>query len=188
MSVTRQPVSIAAVTQTRAVQQMDVTGAGIPDDVPSPVLAAAWARLGILRTERVPLWAAHWIVAGHDGEQLVCLAGLHGDDPRDVRDALPGALADCGVAWPESDAAAAAVAFTHLARVHLAGRAGALWVARTVEEIARSCGYSADVLALPLGRVEGIADAWGAGWAGTDEQLAATVAAACAEQLAARPQ
>jgi hypothetical protein len=167
---------------------MDVTVAGEPAGVPSPVLVAAWERLGILPTERVPLWAAHWIVAGHDGEQLICLAGLHGDDPRDVHDALPGALQDCGVQWPESDVAAAAVAFTHLARMHLAGQAGALWVAQKAEEIALASGYSADVLALPLGQVGGIADAWGAGWAGTDEQLAATVAGACEEQLAARPQ
>lgn len=38
------------------------------------------------------MWAAHWLVAGYDGEHLVSLAGLHGDDPHDVRDALPGAL------------------------------------------------------------------------------------------------
>ena len=91
---------------------MVVTFAGGPDDVPSPALVAAWEKLGILRPERVPLWAAHWIVAGHDGERLICLAGLHGDDPHDVHDALPGALQDCGVPWPESDVAAATVAAT----------------------------------------------------------------------------
>jgi hypothetical protein len=41
------------------------------------------------------MWAAHWLADGYDGESLVHLAGLHGDNPFDVRDALPGALADC---------------------------------------------------------------------------------------------
>jgi hypothetical protein len=164
---------------------MVVTIASQPDDVPSPALAAALERLGILPPERVPLWAAHWIVAGHDGERLVFLAGLHGDDPHDVHDALPGALRDCGVPWPESDVAAAIVAFTHLARMHLAGQAAALWVAQKVEEIVLNSGYSAGVMSLPLGQTYGITDAWDAGWGGTNAQLAAAVTAACEEQLAA---
>jgi hypothetical protein len=49
---------------------------------------AAWLILGTVPTERVPLWAAHWIVAGHDGPALAELAGLHGDDPHEVRDLL----------------------------------------------------------------------------------------------------
>jgi hypothetical protein len=161
-----------------------MTSTGQADGVPSPALVAAWARLGMLRPERVPLWAAHWIVAGYDGEQVVYLAGLHGDDPHDVHDALPGALQDCGVAWPESDAAAATVAFAHFARMHLDGQAGPLWVAQKVEEAIVNSGCSDGVMALPLGQVYGITDAWGAGWGGTDEQLAADVRAACEEQLA----
>lgn len=149
------------------------------------MLVAAWERLGILPPERAPLWAAHWIVAGHDGERLIRLAALHGDDPHDVHDALPGALADCGVPWPKSDTAAATVALAHLARMHLSGQAGALWVAQKVEEIVLNSGYSQGVMALPLGQTYGITDAWDAGWAGTNEQLTATVTAACQEQLAA---
>jgi hypothetical protein len=45
-------------------------------------MVAAWARLGLIPPEKVPLWAAHWLVAGYDGEHLVHLAGLHGDDPQ----------------------------------------------------------------------------------------------------------
>jgi hypothetical protein len=78
----------------------------------------------MLPTERVPLWAAHWLVAGYDGEHLVYLAGLHGDDPHDVRDALPAALRDCGAEIPESDLAAATVVFTHLAQRHIEGMDG----------------------------------------------------------------
>jgi len=164
-----------------------MTSISRPDSVPPPTLVAAWERLGVLCPEKVPLWAAHWIVAGYDGERLVYLAGLRGDDPRDVHDALPGALQDCDVRWPESDVAAATVAFAHLARMHVAGQAGALWVAQQVEEMVLNTGYSDGVMSLPLGHVYGIADAWGAGWAGTDEQLAAAVRAACEEQLAGSP-
>jgi hypothetical protein len=157
---------------------------GQADSVPSPVLVAAWERLGVLAPERVPLWAAHWLVAGYDGEQLIQLAGLHGDDPHDVHDALPGALLDCGVSWPESDVEAATVAFVHLARMHRAGQAAALWVAQEVEEIVLSSDYSDGVMTLPLGQVYGITDAWGAGWGGTNEQLAGVARTACEEQLA----
>ena len=72
------------------------------DRVPAPQAVAAWARLGLVPDEQVPLWAAHWLVAGYDGEHLVYLAGLHGDDPYDVRDALPDALRDCGIELPVS--------------------------------------------------------------------------------------
>jgi hypothetical protein len=43
-------------------------------------------RRGVLPTEKVPLRAAYWIAAGHDGEALIYLAGLHGDDPREDHD------------------------------------------------------------------------------------------------------
>ena len=102
------------------------------DEVPSPEAVAAWIHLGQLRPERVPLRAAHWLVGGYDGEHLVHLAGLHGDDPREVRDALPSALRDCGVQMPESDVAAAEIVFTQLARMHLEGEAEAIRVLRTV--------------------------------------------------------
>ena len=50
-------------------------------EVPSPQIVATWTQLGLVRTEMIPLWAAHWLVAGYDGDHLVYLAGLHGDDP-----------------------------------------------------------------------------------------------------------
>ncbi|MDQ1743802.1 MAG: hypothetical protein QOE23_2141 [Pseudonocardiales bacterium] len=80
------------------------------DDIPSPELVAAWRALDTLPTGRVPLWAAHWIVAGHDGAAVVALAGLSGGDPHEVRDKAPGALTECGVTTPAT--AAAMVAFT----------------------------------------------------------------------------
>jgi hypothetical protein len=117
-------------------------------------------------TDRVPLWAAYWIVGGHDGEALVYLAGLHGDDPREVHDALPEALRDCVVEMPDSDVAAATVAFTHAARLHVDGLAGPRWVLSQVGLIVARSGYSVNVTDLPLGALFGVDDEWGAGWAG----------------------
>jgi hypothetical protein len=32
-----------------------------PPEVPSPLQVASWEMLGVLPTEKVPLWAAYWI-------------------------------------------------------------------------------------------------------------------------------
>lgn len=153
------------------------------DDVPSPEAVASWARLGMLPTEKVPLWAAYWLVAGYDGEHVVHLAGLHGDDPHDVRDALPDALLDCGVELPDSDLAAATIMFGHLARMHHDGLAGPQWVGQKVEEVLIGSGYAQDIIALPLGRLYHIADEWNAGWGRSNEELARIVADASEDQL-----
>jgi hypothetical protein len=71
--------------------------------------------LDTLAADEVPLWAAHWLVDGYDGEALRTLAGLSGFDPYDVREILPAALADCAVAIPESLRRAADVVFTAMA-------------------------------------------------------------------------
>jgi hypothetical protein len=123
------------------------------------------------------------LVAGYDGEHLVHLAGLHGDDPHDVRDALPDALCDCGAPIPESDVAAATVTFMNLARMHLGGMAGPLWVCQKVDEVFNASGYSEDVLGLPLGGLYCIADEWGEGWGRPVGQLTALVRESCEEQL-----
>ena len=110
-----------------------------PAGIPSPRLAAAWAKLDVLPAERVPLWAAHWLAAGNDGDALRTLAGLSAkDDPRDIHDLVPEALADCGVTIPDSDSAAAQVAFTHLARLHGNGLAGERWILGKVARSAKS--------------------------------------------------
>jgi hypothetical protein len=155
----------------------------VEQGVPSPALVSAWAWLNMLPAKKIPLWAAYWIAEGHDGERLVHLAGLHGDDPCDVRDTLPGALEDCGVILPDSDVAAAAVVFGELARLHLCGLATPLWVVQRAEQVLYQSGYSDSVLALPLGQLYGIADEWGAGWGRTNDQLAAIIREACEEQL-----
>jgi hypothetical protein len=128
--------------------------------VPSPGLVAAWLILGTLPTERIPLFAAYWLGEGCDGPALAELAGLHGDDPNDVRDLLPEALVECGVSIPTSDEAAAMTAFT-----------------------ADRCGYAPEVLGLPLGSLYGLEDEWGAGWGRSDAELCARVREASGEQL-----
>jgi len=69
---------------------MPMPGSG---EIPTPELLAAWVALGIVPAERVPLWAAHWLIQGHDG-----------------------------AAVPDSGAAAVRVAFTKFARMCLDGR------------------------------------------------------------------
>jgi hypothetical protein len=153
------------------------------DGVPSPEMVAVWARLDMLAPEKVPLWAAHWLVAGYDGEHVVHLAGLPGDDSREIRDILPDALRDCGVALPESDVAAATVVFVHLARMHVDGLAGAVWVIQKVDEVVMKSGYAERVRALPLGRLFDITERWGADWEQPGNRLAEVVRDACEEQL-----
>jgi hypothetical protein len=80
-------------------------------EIPTPELVAAWVALDTVPSERIPHWAAHWLVQGHDGETLRKLAGLSGTDPHEVHDILPEALAHCTAAIPDSEAAAAQVAF-----------------------------------------------------------------------------
>jgi hypothetical protein len=151
--------------------------------IPSPALVGAWLRLDTLAAEKVPLWAAYWLVAGYDGEALISLAGLHGDDPDDVRDLLPGALEDCGAAIPDSIAAAAAEAFTRLAEDFEAGLAAPYWVAQKADQILARSEYADDVLALPLGKLFEVACEWDGGWGRSRQQLETLIGQACDEQL-----
>lgn len=157
------------------------------DQLPSPELVAAWEQLGLAPPERVPFWAAHWVAAGRDGQALVELAGLHGEDPRDVHDLLPAALEDCGVRLPDSETAAASVAFARLARLFCDGLAGPQWVLQRVNQISARTGCRRSVLDLPLGTVFGLDDEWRAGWGRTTGELTAVIREACQVQLHGRP-
>jgi hypothetical protein len=152
-------------------------------EVPSPEKVAVWAALGLAPIRKLPLWAAHWLVAGYDGENLVYLAGLPCEDSLETCDALPAALDDCGAPVPESHVAAATVAFTDLARMHLDGLAGPQWIGQKVEEILSASGYPADLIALPLGSLYCVADEWEEGWGRSVEQLTALVLECCEEQV-----
>ncbi|WP_280261779.1 hypothetical protein [Nocardia abscessus] len=153
-------------------------------EIPTPELVAAWVALDTVPSERIPLWAGHWLVQGHDGETLRKLAGLSGTDPHEVHDILPEALADCTAAIPDSDAAAAQVAFSKLARMHADNRATERWVLDKVCEIVARSGYADSVIALPLGQIFDLEEEWGACWGRTEQQLAYEIQNACRAQLA----
>jgi len=167
---------------------MTESSASAPSEVPSPLLVASWERLGMLPADRVPLWAACWIAGGHGGEALINLAGLHGDDPREVHDALSGALMDCGVEMPDSDVAAAAVVLAQVARLHVNGLAGPLWVMQQVDRIVH-VSDSAGVDDLPLGKLWGLHDwellAYGRRYLSrrSIKELTAAIRQACEDQL-----
>lgn len=153
-------------------------------EIPTPDLVAAWVTLDTIPTERIPLWAAHWLVQGYDGEALRTLAGLSGADPHEVHDILAAALADCAISIPGSGAAAAQVAFTKLARIHADNRATERWILEKVCEIVARSNYADSVIALPLSHIFGLDDEWGTGWGRTEQQLALEIRHACATQLA----
>jgi hypothetical protein len=153
-------------------------------NIPTPELVAACAALDILAADLVPLWAAHWLVQGYDGEALRTLAGLSGNDRYDVEEILPAALADCAVAIPDSFLCAAQVVFTALARTNIHQRATERWIADIVSGIVRQSAYDDDVIDLPLGQIYILDVEWDEGWGRTEEQLIADIRAACRAQLA----
>ncbi|GIH17444.1 hypothetical protein [Rugosimonospora africana] len=154
--------------------------------VPSPELVAALFVLGGAPLERVPWWATHWLVIGHDGQVLRDLAGRDDTDVAAVAELLPAALAEMSVALPATATAAAALVFHHLARQCLSAGAGERWVVRRVDEVVTHAGRSPEVLGLPLGHLSGIDDAWWGGSGPPVADLRAAVRAACAVQLAQR--
>jgi hypothetical protein len=132
---------------------------------------------------------------GKDGTALRDLAGMSGDDPHEVRDVLPAALREAGVALPDArdveavrqdrKRAWAAMVYRDIARRCLEGRASPRWVVAKVGEIGAANDYDGLVIDLPVGRLFGMADEWGAGWGRTDAELDETVRAACREQVQA---
>jgi hypothetical protein len=162
--------------------------------VPPPELVAAWLALGCLAPERVPLWAAHWLAQGKDGPILRDLAGMSGNDPYEVRDALPVALREAGVEVSDPqdlDAvergrkrAWVATVYRDIARLCLEGRASPRWVVDKVNEVVADNNYDDDVTDPPIGRLFGMDDEWGAGWGRPDAELDEVVRGACREQVA----
>lgn len=152
-------------------------------ETPAPGVVAAWLVLDTLRAESVPLWAANWLVHGYDGESLAELAGLSGRDTREVRDLLPAALADAGVAPLSSRQAALKVAYDHIANMHLSGRVRWTWVVNQVVDIVIGNEYTSEVFEQSLGDLWGIDDEEGEPWSRRDDELARIVRQACIEQV-----
>lgn len=153
------------------------------EQTPSPQTVAAWLVLGMAPTEQIPWWAAQWLADGQDGQALRELAGLDGSDPRAIGDLVPLALAEMDVPLPSTDLAAAQHMFRRIARLCVSGQGSERWVAQKVEEILARSEYDSAIIALPLGQLYSVSDAWEEGWGPSIEELKATVRARCAEQL-----
>ena len=162
--------------------------------VPTPGMVSAWSVIGRLAAERVPMWAAHWLVQGYDGPALRELAGLDGSDRTSVRELLPVALGEAGCeVTPDSDDADARIRSGRIARLNvvyhdvaqlcLDGLASERWVLDKVAEIVSDELYSDEAIAPPLGQLFGLDDEWGAGQGRTKEELAEEVRRACQLQV-----
>lgn len=65
----------------------------------------------------------------------------------------------------------------------LSGQASERWIALKAEEGVIHLDCNDDVMALPLGRLYGVDDAWRGGWGPSVEDLKTAVRAACVEQV-----
>ena len=153
------------------------------EETPTPRLVAAWLVMDSLRAEPVPMWAANWLVEGYDGEALAELAGLSGRDTREVRDLLPSALAEAGVARLSSRQAALKVAYDHIATMHLSGRVAWWWAVNQAQSLVIANDNAPEVFEQPLGAFWWIDDEIGEPWGRTEDELAAFVHQTCSEQL-----
>lgn len=149
------------------------------DKPPSPSAVAEMLAFGRLPVEQVPLWAALWLVDGHDGDDLRTLAGLSGQDAHEVRAVLPGALAECGTAvLPNANGALLA----WVARKQVQLGWGEEWVLDKVFEVLVDVDDLDPVWAMPLARLYKLSFYWDQGGM-SREQIRVEVRKACAEQL-----
>lgn len=159
-----------------------------PETIPTPGEVAARLRLGTVHVEKVPLWAAHWLVDGFDGPALAELAGLSGGRSTEIHDLLPSALADCGIPLPPSRIAAFVTVFHELARLQISGRAGERWIAQKVDELlSGEEELLEELMSYPVGGLYCLTDEWSGGWGRTERQLVEVVRAACRAQLETVP-
>lgn len=154
----------------------------MPAEIPAPAVAAAWIALDLSPTDDLPLWAAHWLANGEDGEHLRHLAGLSHTEPREIHDVQQAALADCHIPIPTA-AAAARDAFTHLARMLLHGHLTERALLTALHTIIVRTDYADSAIALPLGQAWMLDEEWGQGWGRTEKQIKEAIQAACQAQL-----
>ncbi|MET9266303.1 hypothetical protein [Amycolatopsis sp. NPDC004079] len=154
----------------------------MPAEIPAPAVAAAWIALNLSPTNDLPLWAAHWLAEGEDGEHLRHLAGLSRTEPREIHDVQQSALADCHTPIPTA-ADAAKVAFTHLARLLLNGHLSERALLNDLHTIIVRTNYSDSVVKLPLAQAWMLDEEWDQGWGRPEEQIKEAVHAACQAQL-----
>ena len=151
---------------------------------PEPLLVAAWFVLDRVALERVPWWAAEWLVQGCDGPNLRVLAGEHGDDIYKICDLLPVAFEEMKVAPPSSATEAAVAALDHVARQCRDGLVSERETTELVTHIFAAANYPIELYDLPLGGLFGLDDEWDSGWGRRSKVLRSEVQRACAAQLA----
>lgn len=154
---------------------------------PGPDVVAARLVTGDLDEALVPLWAAWWLVDGHDGSAVTTLAGLSGTDPFEVRAALGPALAELEVQVPPFSDAWRLVA-TDQAERCLAGRLDEFELAAWAYRRYVDSGYDDHVLDEPVGGACGLDDEHIGGWGRADDELRAAVRSACRAQVRRRPE
>jgi hypothetical protein len=150
-------------------------------DVPAPSLVSALVEVGLARSEQIPLWAAHWLADGHDGDALRTLAGLSGRDSHDVHDVVADALAECGAPLTGDLVSAVGVVFTETARGYVpeADRA----VLGVVDRVLYLSDFPDAVWELPLAGLYTLLEEWDYDWGRPRDEIRALVREACAEQL-----
>ncbi len=152
--------------------------------VPEPSVVAAWFVLDRVPLERVPWWAAEWLVQGYDGDRLRELAGEHGDDVYKIKDLLPEVLVETQAQLPNSAVQAGGFALDYVAALCVAGRLDERETAGMVTEIVAAADFAVEMYDYPLGGVFGLDDEWDSGWGRSDGVIRAEVREACAAQLA----
>lgn len=152
------------------------------ESIPSPALVSAWEALGTLRAESVPMWAAHWVANGLDGEGVVALACLEAGDVREVHDLLPHALRDAGIEPMTELAAAVRLAFDDIAKLCLSGKASWRWVIAAVAGVCEQNGYASVLFDEPLGAVHGLDDELTGRWGRQATEIERAVREACERQ------
>ncbi|WP_242904000.1 hypothetical protein [Actinomadura terrae] len=150
--------------------------------IPPPRLVAAWLKTGVLDGGTAPLWAAHWIADGLDGEALRMLAGLDGSDTREVYDLLPAALDDVQAPIPDDLKAAVQVVYDDLAALYLAAKIDTGRLLTEVEVLVLGSDVDGAYLEPPLASVHALHDEWTGGWGRPRKELKALVHQACLKQ------
>ena len=129
------------------------------------------------------MWAAYWLVEGLDGDAVVELAGLSVQDSGAVRDLLPAALEDAGVADLTTTQAEVKVAFDHIAALHTDGLASWGWVIDVVHETISQGNYAVEYFEEPLAAVYGMDDELDGGWGRSEQEIGRAIRSACDQQL-----
>jgi hypothetical protein len=146
-------------------------------------LVSALVEVGIAPSERIPLWAAHWLVDGHDGDALRTLAGLSGKDSNDVHDVVADALDECGAPLTEDVVAAVGFVFTETARRYAPGTDRA--VLGVVDRVLYLPDVPRAVWEMPLAGLHTLLYEWDCDHCRPTEEIRVLVRQACAEQLTA---